>query len=39
VAISLKLSGALLVDASTNTALVANSGSDNLECSPTQYHL
>jgi len=30
VAISLKLSGALLVDASTNTALVANSGSDNL---------
>jgi DNA-binding beta-propeller fold protein YncE len=30
VAISLKLSGALLVDPSTNTALVANSGSDNL---------
>ena len=28
--IVLKLSGALIVDASTNTALVANSGSDNL---------
>jgi DNA-binding beta-propeller fold protein YncE len=30
VAVSLKLSGALQVDPSTNTALVANSGSDNL---------
>jgi DNA-binding beta-propeller fold protein YncE len=30
VSISLKLSGALLVDGATNTALVANSGSDNL---------
>jgi DNA-binding beta-propeller fold protein YncE len=28
--VTLKLSGALLVDASTNTVLVANSGSDNL---------
>jgi DNA-binding beta-propeller fold protein YncE len=30
VSVSLKLSGALQVDSSTNTALVANSGSDNL---------
>jgi DNA-binding beta-propeller fold protein YncE len=30
VSISLKLSGAVLVDGATNTALVANSGSDNL---------
>jgi DNA-binding beta-propeller fold protein YncE len=30
VSVSLKLSGALLVDPTTNTALVANSGSDNL---------
>jgi DNA-binding beta-propeller fold protein YncE len=30
VSVSLKLSGALQVDPSTNTALVANSGSDNL---------
>ncbi|HSY34005.1 MAG TPA: hypothetical protein VLA42_18640 [Verrucomicrobiae bacterium] len=30
VSVTLKLSGALFVDASTNTVLVANSGSDNL---------